>query len=151
MADNKSENKPYEIVGVIKDFNTGHLSQSTTPLLILFEEDNSFDQYVVARITHGKENEVFNFFENSNVDLYGKTDFEYSFWNDRIKELYEEDIRVSNIYISLALIAIIISCLGLFAISLFDVRQRYREIALRKVNGATSKDIMRLLDRKSVV
>ena len=150
MTDNKSENKPYEIVGVIKDFNTGHLSQSTTPLLILFEEDNSFDQYVVARITHGKENEVFNFFEDLNVDLYGKTDFEYSFWNDRIKELYEEDIRVSNIYISLALIAIIISCLGLFAISLFDVRQRYREIALRKVNGATSKDIMRLLLRKYI-
>jgi ABC-type antimicrobial peptide transport system permease subunit len=44
-----------------------------------------------------------------------------------------------------AIIAIFISSLGLFALSLFDVRQRYREIALRKVNGATSKDIMNLL------
>ena len=62
--------------------------------------------------------------------------------------LYAEDKRVSRVYTTFSLIAIFISCLGLFALSLFDIRQRYREIALRKVNGAKRRDIMRLLLKK---
>ena len=50
-----------------------------------------------------------------------------------------------------AFIAIAISCLGLFGISLFDIRQRYREIGIRKVNGAKIKDLYRLLFRKYVM
>lgn len=46
------------------------------------------------------------------------------------------------------MVAIAVSCLGLFGLSLFDVRQRYREIGIRKVNGAQLKDIYRLLFRK---
>jgi ABC-type antimicrobial peptide transport system permease subunit len=57
---------------------------------------------------------------------------------------------VSRIYVTFAIIAILISCLGLFALSLFDIRQRYREIALRKINGATAKDIRHLLLKKYV-
>ena len=60
------------------------------------------------------------------------------------KELY------TNIYFVFALIAIIISCLGLFGLSLFDIRQRYREIAIRKVNGAGMKDLYLLLFRKYI-
>ncbi len=45
-------------------------------------------------------------------------------------------------------LAICISCLGLFGLSLYDIRQRYREIALRKVNGATGKQVALLLVRK---
>ena len=47
-----------------------------------------------------------------------------------------------------ALIAIAVSCLGLFGISLFDIRQRYREIAIRKAHGAGMKDLYQLLFRK---
>jgi ABC-type antimicrobial peptide transport system permease subunit len=44
-----------------------------------------------------------------------------------------------------------VSCLGLFGVSLFDIRQRYREIAIRKVNGAGIKDLYRLLFRKYLI
>ena len=43
------------------------------------------------------------------------------------------------------------SCLGLFGISLFDIRQRYREIGIRKVNGASMKDLYKLLFRKYII
>ena len=65
-----------------------------------------------------------------------------------MKELYSEDRRTTNVYSVFALIAIVISCLGLFGLSLFDIRQRYREIAIRKVNGAGMKDLYLLLFRK---
>ena len=53
--------------------------------------------------------------------------------------MYREDRQVVNIYTLFAGIAIFISSLGLLSISLFDIRQRYREIGLRKVNGAQAK------------
>ena len=65
-----------------------------------------------------------------------------------MQALYRQDRQVAHIYIVFALVAIAVSCLGLFGLSLFDVRQRYREIGIRKVNGAQLKDIYRLLFRK---
>lgn len=62
--------------------------------------------------------------------------------------MYREDRQVVNIYTLFAGIAIFISSLGLLSISLFDIRQRYREIGLRKVNGAQAKDIYPLLIKK---
>ena len=69
---------------------------------------------------------------------------------DEVHKLYAQDRQTANIYFVFALIAIIISCLGLFGLSLFDIRQRYREIAIRKVNGAGMKDLYLLLFRKYI-
>jgi ABC-type antimicrobial peptide transport system permease subunit len=81
-------------------------------------------------------------------EVYGASDFEYSLVADKVNELYQEDKRVASIYTLFSCIAVLIICLGLFGISLFDIRQRYREIAIRKVNGAGLKDLYRLLFRK---
>ena len=67
---------------------------------------------------------------------------------DDVKALYKEDQKIANIYNIFALIAIAVSCLGLFGISLFDIRQRYREIAIRKAHGAGMKDLYQLLFKK---
>ena len=62
--------------------------------------------------------------------------------------MYAEDYQTAMIYSIFASIAIIVSALGLFGISLFDIRQRYREIAIRKVNGASTRELYLLLFRK---
>ena len=64
--------------------------------------------------------------------------------------MYKSDQQVATINSAFAFIAIVISCLGLLGISLFDIRQRYREIAIRKVNGAMLKDLYVLLLRRYV-
>lgn len=78
----------------------------------------------------------------------GRTDFEYTLIEDVLEKIYREDRQVVNIYTLFAGVAIFISSLGLLSISLFDIRQRYREIGLRKVNGAQATDIYPLLIKK---
>lgn len=78
----------------------------------------------------------------------GEGDFEYTFAEDEVAKLYDEDRRTTRIYVTFALLAICVSCLGLFGLSLYDIRQRYREIALRKINGASGGQIAVLLLRK---
>ena len=145
-----SINPAYEIVGVVKDFNTGHLSKPTTPIAIMYEDEYMQRETMMAKILSGKRSEAIDFLKELNKELYGEADFEYAFMEDEIAALYDEDKRISRIYNTFAVIAILVSCLGLFALSLFDIRQRYREIALRKVNGATTKDVLRLLLKKYI-
>ena len=81
-------------------------------------------------------------------EFYGTETVEYSILDEEVKAIYQEDRKIAGIYNIFAVIAIAVSCLGLFGISLFDIRQRYREIAIRKVNGAGLKDLYRLLFKK---
>lgn len=83
--------------------------------------------------------------------MYGTESFEYSLLEDDVRAIYKKDRQVANVYSIFSGIAIIISCLGLFGISLFDIRQRYREIAIRKVNGAQLRNLYPLLFRKYMV
>ena len=98
----------------------------------------------------GKEKEAVAYIQDLYKEINGNAEFTYTLMEDEIAALYAEDKRVSRVYTTFSLIAIFISCLGLFALSLFDIRQRYREIALRKVNGAKNRDVMQLLLKKYV-
>lgn len=144
-------NSPYEIVGVIKDYNTGHLSKATMPMMSIFvEKENPEGSLLMARFIIGKEKEAVAYIQDLYKEINGNAEFTYTLMEDEIAALYTDDKRVSRVYTTFSLIAIFISCLGLFALSLFDIRQRYREIALRKVNGAKNRDVMQLLLKKYV-
>lgn len=138
-------NPPYEIVGVIKDFNTGHLSKSTLPMVFIYNDNPNPYSYLMGRFIPGKEKEAATYLEGLHKEINNNAEFKYSLLKDNIAKLYEKDKQVSNVYSIFALMAIFVSCLGLFALSLFDIQQRHREIALRKINGATTRDIMKLL------
>ncbi len=143
------KNPPYEIVGVIKDYNTGHLSKVTVPMIFTFVDRNSPDNnLLMARFIPGKQEEAVAYLQELYKEINGDAEFTYMLLEDEIAALYAEDKRVSRVYTIFSFIAIFISCLGLFALSLFDIRQRYREIALRKVNGAKRRDVMQLLLKK---
>ena len=78
-------------------------------------------------------------------------DFAFTPLADQVAAIYDDDRRVAWVSTAFALMAIVVSCLGLLGVSLFDLRQRYREIAIRKVNGAKRGDLYRLLFRKYAV
>jgi putative ABC transport system permease protein len=73
--------------------------------------------------------------------------FKYSFLSDEINTLYLKEKRLSTIYMLFTIIALIISGIGLFTIALYDTRRRIKEIGIRKVNGATSTEIVIMLNK----
>lgn len=145
-------NPPYRIIGVVKDFHTGHLRQPIDPLVILcnFDDDgNTNAQWseLCASAVPGKEVQAIELLGKIHAEV-GNGDFRYTMLEDEIAAMYTEDRRVTTIYSVFAVIAIMIGCLGLFSLSLYDVQQRYREIALRRVNGARVGQITVMLLRK---
>lgn len=147
IRDRKNPLQP--IVAVVDDYYGGHLSQGQKPTIFFVSSQMSGDVYQIACVP-GKKKEVVDFLRKAELKIYGSEDFEYSFLEDSVKEIYAKDRQKATIYSVFACIAIIIACLGLFGISLFDIRQRYREIAIRKVNGALLKDLYPLLFRKYI-
>lgn len=143
-------NHPYEIVAIIRNFQTGHLSKLPTPIAIRYTEQGNHFDYLMAKFNPGHKDEAVSYLKSLYQEVNGNKNFTYSLLDDEIAKLYEEDKRVSNINILFAGLAVLISCMGLFALSLFDVQQRKREVALRKVYGASTKDIMRLMIRKYI-
>ena len=136
------------VKGFTGDFQTVHLSQNNEPVILSIHNESPFSQNkLMAAISPGHRQEAIRFLKKLHGEV-GQGDFEYTFVADEIEELYNKDKLAAIIYTVFALIAILISSLGLFGLSLFDVQQRYREIAIRKVNGATTSIIMQMLLRK---
>ncbi|HEV2481987.1 MAG TPA: FtsX-like permease family protein [Puia sp.] len=65
--------------------------------------------------------------------------------DEYVGRIYEADITVSNIIDSFTLIAVVISCLGLFGLAAFSAEQRSKEVSIRKVLGASVTGLIRLL------
>lgn len=141
--------QPHEIVGVMEDFRSGHLSGGNQPIVFVFNEGDPRDALYISFVP-GKQKEAIAYLKQVYVEAIGSGEFEYSLVTDEIAKLHAEDRKVMLVIITFALIAVGISCLGLFGLSLYDIRQRYREIGLRKVHGAQVGDIYRLLIKKYV-
>ena len=136
----------HPISAIVEDHYSGHLSMGATPIIYEIEEFHGESTYIAYQ--EDKLPELLDYLKGVMQEFYGTDTVEYTLLEDQVKAIYKEDRKVATIYNVFALIAIIVSCLGLFGISLFDIRQRYREIAIRKVNGAGMKDLYHLLFKK---
>jgi ABC-type antimicrobial peptide transport system permease subunit len=134
------------ISAVVKDYYNGHLTAGAVPTIY---NVSSFGgtRYQIA-YPEGRKQDLLNYLKETMKEIYGVEEFTYTFLEDDVKALYKDDQKIASIYNIFALIAIAVSCLGLFGISLFDIRQRYREIAIRKAHGAGMKDLYQLLFKK---
>lgn len=151
----RNYNPPHRIVGVIKDIRTDHLSKAVQPMIYgYYPVSGEYfhpGRYILVRHQPGKQQEVLKLLANLRNEVSGEGEFEYTFLKDDIAKRYENDRRIVRIYLTFAALAIAVSCLGLFGLSLFEIRLRYREIALRKVYGAKVSDIVRLLLKRYLI
>ena len=104
--------------------------------------------YLHVRHLPGKRKEVLKVLSELRNEIAGEGMLDYSMLEDERAKRYENERRVVNIYLLFSALSIAVSCLGLFGLSLYEVRLRYREIALRKVHGAKVSDIMKMLFKR---
>ena len=150
----EEKNNPYAealpIRAVIEDFYGGHLTEGYKPTIFEVRDWKNFIPMDGCQIayTPGQLNKLVNHLSQINQEVFGSSEFDYTLLENEVEAIYKNDRIIAIIYTSFSVIAIAISCLGLFGISLFDIRRRYREIAIRKAHGAGMKDLYQLLFRK---
>ncbi|HIY87568.1 MAG TPA: ABC transporter permease [Candidatus Bacteroides pullicola] len=138
------------VTAVVEDYCNGHLSLGRKPMAFIVKDNTGGDEWALS-VVPGHERDLHDYLRQTVQEVYHSDDFAFTPLADQVAAIYDDDRRVAWVSTAFALIAIVVSCLGLLGVSLFDLRQRYREIAIRKVNGAKRGDLYRLLFRKYAV
>jgi len=139
--------RKFQIAGVVKDFNYKSLHDNIAPFMIIYSpKAGEVDKLIVNTNTRDYAKCLADIGQVWHENL-PQTPFVYTFMNDRMQSAYESDTVLSQIINSFTLIAILISCLGLFGLTAFSAEQRNKEIGIRKVLGASVSGIVRLLSK----
>ena len=134
-----------KIVGVIQNFNFTSLHHEVEPLVLQYDPWSTGSLFI--KIRAGKTIAGLQFLKNKIAQLSPNTLFSYGFLDDRIAALYSKEDNMSEILKVFSVLAIIISCLGLFGLVAHASEIRTKEIGIRKVIGARVTDIITLLSK----
>jgi putative ABC transport system permease protein len=133
----------YEVIGMVKDFNTSSLYEKTEPIFISTVNEWGKFENVVIKYLPSNLKEVLRSCESILREINPESPFEYEFLEDLMSGSYGKDQRLNILFLFLSVIAIFISSLGLFGLATFTTQSRIKEISIRKINGAASSDIFR--------
>ncbi|MPR34827.1 ABC transporter permease [Salmonirosea aquatica] len=131
------------VVGLMKDFHLNSMHQTIAPLVISFYPENT--RYLLVKTRAGQVPSALASLEQINRKLNPSYPFNYHFVDEAYEQLYQSEQQVGTLVNYFGILAIVISCLGLFGLTAFTAEQRTREIGVRKVLGASVLGIVRLL------
>jgi len=134
-----------EIIGVVKDFHYKSMHDKTGPLIAF--NDPQWYRFFMVRTSQGNASKAIQDVQTAWKKFLPGSPLEYNFLDDAFNDLYKEDQKVSFLIFVFAIIAIMISALGLFGLAAFTAEQRTREIGIRKVLGASISTIISLLSK----
>jgi putative ABC transport system permease protein len=139
--------KNMTIIGIIDDFHFESLHRDVRPMgYILPEAINSNRKpYLLAKIHSERTTAVLSYIEKTWASMASGLPFEFSFLDEKIDSLYQNDNRAGKIVSLFSILAIFVSCLGLFGLAAFVTEQRTKEIGIRKILGARLSTILWLL------
>ncbi|MEZ4988827.1 MAG: FtsX-like permease family protein [Saprospiraceae bacterium] len=143
--------KKVPIVGLVQDFHFRSLHQVIEPVAIADDHSSygTLGLKLATGSTSGTQLEsLLARLEEQWKRFYPDNNFHYEFLDEAIANFYESEQRTAKLVRTATLIAILISCLGLFGLVSFAANQRTKEIGIRKVLGATVSSIVGLLSRE---
>lgn len=146
-----SQDRVVEVVGVMKDFNFWSLHRSLDGFLVWINNPRYglWPTVIVHTNTDNYRQLLAGMEQVWRKDVPG-VPFEYAFMDEYVGHIYAADITVSRIINSFTLMAVAISCLGLFGLAAFSAEQRSKEVSIRKVLGASVTGLARLLSKEFV-
>lgn len=137
------------IKGVINNLKVKSLSSDIHPQVYMKIDDNHWHHVLFFKVT-GNPQRAISFIEEQWNKYNPEHPFEYHFLDDTYRQLYNSEMNASKVLGYAMAITLIISIAGLFAMAYYSTQRRIREIGLRKVNGATLKDLLILLNKDFV-
>lgn len=134
------------VIGVVKDFNFESLHDKIKPISFTIERPFGV-HYALIKVAPTNLPASMELVKNTWKQILPNSEFKGSFLDENIDRQYRKEEKMGQIFISGAVIAIVLSCMGLLAMVLLIVTQRIKEIGIRKVLGATIPNIIMLISK----
>jgi len=138
-----------EVIGVVKDFNFEKLTTEIKPLVMHCSTE--YQQCLYVKTAPGKAKEAIAAVEKVWKDYNADYDFSFTFLDEAFDTMYKSDLRTGKLFTIFAVIAILISCLGLFGLVNYAAETKTKEIGVRKVLGASVGSIVMLLSKDFMI
>ena len=137
-----------EVIGVVKNFHFNSMKENIGPLCFRLA-DNSWT--TAFKVNTADIRGLVTTIEGKWKTMAPGKPFSYQFMDEAFDNMYRDEQRTSKVGLTLAIIAIIIACLGLFGLATYAAEQRIKEIGVRKVLGATISNIVSMLSKEFMV
>jgi putative ABC transport system permease protein len=144
--DGQERTRSWKIVGVIKDFHTLSLHEKIEPLLIANNPENLAS--LSLRLTTGDIQATISRLKKKWQQLYPDQIFDSFFLDESFGRMYRAEEQFNKIFSTFSVLAILISCLGLFGLAAYMTEKRTKEVGIRKVLGASTWRIVLLLSNE---
>lgn len=150
IADEVDKRTEHEVIGVVKDF---HFNSLRDPIenLVIFLPRQYFPLYMSFRIDSKQVKDVIKHAEKTWKKMVPNQPFHYFFLEDNFNALHQTEQRTGKIFGVFSLLAIFIASLGLLGLASFMAEQRTKEIGIRKVLGASVKQILQLFSKDFIL
>src|SRR5450432_1812588 len=137
----------FKVIGVVQDFNFESMHDNIGGLVMFLGSSPSI---VSVKLKTADMKSLVPAITAAWKKFSPSQPIRYTFMDERFKNMYDDVQRTGSIFTSFALLAIVIACLGLFALSAFMAEQRNKEIGIRKVLGASVSGITTMLSKDFV-
>jgi putative ABC transport system permease protein len=132
------------IIGIINDFHYRGLNYEQTPLILFYTPE--YKNYVNIKLNGGNTEGALGKIRMTWEEICPAFSFEYKFLDVTYDLQYQTERKFESLLFSFAMLALFIASIGLFGLSVFSIERRTKEIGIRKVNGATTLEIMGMLN-----
>jgi ABC-type antimicrobial peptide transport system permease subunit len=129
-----------EIIGVFRNFHGLPLTEPLEPMIITLWEQ--YTRYALVRLGPGNPEEAISHIEEVWTSLYPSTPFNHNFMDEHIEQQYRSELRIGKLSGAFTILAILITCIGLFAIAGHSAQRKNKEIGIRKSMGASGNSII---------
>ncbi|WP_431124775.1 FtsX-like permease family protein [Flagellimonas flava] len=136
----------FPVIGVVKDYHFEELDKNIQPISMMMSTDYPLF-YAYVKVAPKNIAKSFDAIKNAWAKIEPNAEFLGSFLDENVNRTFRKEEKINTMITSGSIIAIILSCIGLFAISLLIVTQRTKEIGVRKVIGASVANITFLLTK----
>lgn len=139
-----SQVKSWTVIGVVEDFHFSTMREKISALGFFLAPTDGF---VSFRFNAGSTAEIIQAIRKTWEEMAPGQPFQYSFLDEDFGKMYASEQRLGKVFSLFASLAILIACLGLFALTAFTAEQRTKEIGIRKVLGASVTAIVLMLSK----
>jgi putative ABC transport system permease protein len=138
------------VIGIVKDHHFSSLKAEIGAQMIMMKSASSnWSGYITFRTAAGKENieAALGHMDEKWKDFAGDEPLQYFFLDEELDKHYAEEKRTGTLTLIFSILAIFIASLGLFGLTLYNSQKRIREIGIRKVMGATERNVVTVISK----
>lgn len=140
----------YELAGVVDDYHFLSLRQKMSPMSIVSHYYADYES-LLLRIQPGTQQQAIQRIQEQWTKLNPDIPFEYSFLDEDLSRLYSAEQNMTVLFKAFAGLTIFIACLGLFGLTMYSTERRTKEIGIRKVLGASLRNVVFLLSQNIIL